>query len=274
MQKSRNQILTFLSWVLLSLLFVIGCNQTTKTNHSPSSGAAVQRPNLTISIAATLKDAMEEIKLLYGKQKSNVNLIYNFASSGNLQQQIEQGAPFDVFFSGGTQQMEALQQKGLLIEGTRKNVLNNQIVLIVPKNSIGITDFKDLTNTRIKKVALGEPRSTTVGQSAEEVLTTLKILDQVKAKAVYAKDARQALRYVESGNTDAGIVFFPDAKSTQKVRLVSIAPATTYSPIVLQIAVLKSSKNVNAAKDFIQFLSGNQAKTVFKKQGFTLAAGF
>ncbi len=95
----------------------------------------------------------------------------------------------------------------------------------------------------------------------------------MKAKAVYAKDVRQALRYVESGNTDAGIVFFSDAKSSQKVKRVEIAPPTTHSSIVLPIAILKSSKNVNSAKDFIQFLSSNQAKTVFKNQGFTLAAG-
>lgn len=273
MLESKKRILTFLSGVFLSLLLVIGCHQTTTTYHSPASDADVPSTNLTISIAATLIDAMKEIKPLYGKQKSNVNLIYNFASSGTLQQQIEQGAPFDVFFSGGTKQMDALQQKGLLVDGTRKNLLENQIALIVPKNSIGITDFKDLTNTGVRKVALGEPKSTTIGQLTEEVLTALKIFDQVKAKAVYAKDVRQALRYVESGNTDAGIVFFSDAKSSQKVKRVEIAPPTTHSSIVLPIAILKSSKNVNSAKDFIQFLSSNQAKTVFKNQGFTLAAG-
>lgn len=214
---------------------------------------------------------MEEIKLLYGKQKSNVQLTYNIASSVILQQQIEHGAAFDMFFSGGAKQMDALQKKDLLLDGTRKNLLQNQIALIVPKNSVGITDFKDLLDTRIKKVALGEPKSTTVGQSTEEVLTTLKILPQVKSKAVYAKDVRQALHYVESGNTDAGIVFFSDAKNSQEVKLVKIAPATSHSPIILPIAILKSSKNVDAAKDFIQFLSSNEARIVFSKWGFRLA---
>ncbi len=271
MLNSKKRILTFLGWAFFSLLFVIGCSNQITTNYLPISDTTAPGVKLTISIAATLKDAMEEIKPLYSKHKSNVDLIYNFASSGTLQQQIEQGAPFDVFFSGGTQQMEALQQKGLLIDGTRKNLLKNQIVLIVSNNLTGINDFKDLANKRVKKIALGEPRSTAVGQFTEQALSKFSILDQVKAKAVYAKDVRQALRYVESGNTDAGIVFFPEAKSSHLVKLVQIVPETSHSPILLPIAVLKNSKNVNAAKEFIQFLSSDQAKAVFKKQGFELA---
>lgn len=269
MLRTKKRILSSVCWLFLSLLLVVSCNRAITTDHLQT--ATTPTKNLTISIAATLKDAMEEIKLLYGKHNPKVNLIYNVAASGTLQQQIEQGAPFDIFFSGGSQQMDVLEQKGLLLKGTRKNLLKNRMVLIVPKNSITITDIKDLTSDRVKKIAVGEPRSTTIGKSSEEVLTSLSIQERVKPKAIYAKDVRQVVRYVESGNVDAGIVFYPDAKSSHLVKLVQTIPENHYSPIVLPIAVLKGSKNVKAAEDFIEFLSVDQAKTVFKKRGFAIS---
>lgn len=268
---NNKRIFAFFSWLFLSLLLVVGCNQTTTLNPSSTTSPATQSASLTISAAASLKDAMEEIKPLYSKENSNVKLTYNFGSSGALQQQIEQGAGVDIFISAATKQIDALEKKGLLLEGTRQNLLKNQVVLIVPQNSTVVTDFKDLTKPNVKKIALGEPKSVPAGQYAQQVLTASKIFDQIKTKAVYAKDVRQALNYVESGNADAGIVYLSDAKSTQKVKVVATAPENTHSPVVYPIAILKSSKNVNAAKDFVQFLSGNQAKTVFEKQGFTVA---
>ncbi|WP_341528189.1 molybdate ABC transporter substrate-binding protein [Nostoc sp. UHCC 0302] len=265
----NKRILAFLSWVFVSLILVVGCNQTKTPNLS--SSPASQTTNLTISAAASLKDAMDEIKPLYSKEKPNVNLTYNFGSSGTLQQQIEQGAGIDIFISAATKQIKALQQKGLLLDGTTKDLLTNQMVLIAPQNSTVVTDFKDLISSRVKKIALGEPKSVPAGQYAEQVLTSLKIADKIKSKVVYAKDVRQALNYVESGNADAGIVYLSDAKSTQKVKIVTTAPEKTHSPVVYPIAILKSSKNVDAAKGFVQFLSGNQAKNIFEKQGFTLA---
>ncbi|MEH2270034.1 MAG: molybdate ABC transporter substrate-binding protein [Nostoc sp.] len=268
---NNKRMLTFVSWVFISFLLIVGCSQTTTPNSSSTASPAAQTANLTISAAASLRDAMDEIKPLYSKEKPNVSLSYNFGSSGALQQQIEQGAGVDVFISAATKQIDALQKKGLLVDGTRKDLLKNQLVLIVPQNSTTVADFKDLTSPRIKKIALGEPKSVPAGQYAQQVLTSLKILDQIKSKAVYAKDVRQALNYVESGNADAGIVYLSDAKSTPKVKIVAIASEKTHSPVVYPIAVLKSSKNVDAAKDFVQFLSGNEAKTVFEKQGFTVA---
>ncbi|MDZ7960418.1 MAG: molybdate ABC transporter substrate-binding protein [Aulosira sp. DedQUE10] len=268
---NNKRILTFLSWVLTSLLFFIGCNQTSQPNPTSTASPKAQVVNLTVSAAASLKDAMNEIKLLYSKEQPNINLTYNFGSSGALQQQIEQGARVDIFISAANKQIDALKQKGLLVDGSRKDLLKNQLVLIVPKNSNIATDFPDLASPRIKKIALGEPKSVPAGQYAQQVLTSLKLADQVKSKSVYAKDVRQALNYVESGNVDAGIVYLSDAKSTPKVKIVVTAPENSHSPIVYPIAVLKSSKYIDAAKNFVQFLSGNAARTVFEKQGFSLS---
>jgi molybdate transport system substrate-binding protein len=253
------------------MLLVVGCNRATNQSSSPGSNSAVQSSNLTVSAAASLKNALEEIKPLHSQQKSNVTLTYNFGSSGSLQQQIEQGAPVDIFISAAPKQMDALQQKGLLLDGTRKDLLKNQVVLIVPDKATGISDFKDLSSDRIKKLALGEPKSVPAGKYAEEVLTSQKILDKVKAKVIYAKDVRQVLNYVETGNADAGIVYLSDAKSSNKVKIVATAPEKSHSPVIYPIAVLKSSNNADASKGFIQFLFTNQAKTVFEKQGFITA---
>ncbi|MBD0345494.1 MAG: molybdate ABC transporter substrate-binding protein, partial [Coleofasciculus sp. Co-bin14] len=135
----------------------------------------------------------------------------------------------------------------------------------------GISDFKDLSSDRIKKIALGEPKSVPAGKYAEEVLTSQKILDKVKVKSVLAKDVRQVLNYVETGNADAGIVYLSDAKSSDKVKVVATASEQSHAPVVYPIAVLKTSKNVDAAKEFVQFLSSDTAKVVFEKQGFTVA---
>ncbi|MBD2197519.1 MULTISPECIES: molybdate ABC transporter substrate-binding protein [Calothrix] len=257
-----KRILAFVGWMLTALVLLIACNQTSTPN--PTASAA----SLTISAAASLKDALQEIKPLYAKQQPQVKLTYNFGSSGALQQQIEQGASVDVFISAANKQMDALTQKGLLVDSTRKDLLKNELVLIVPQQAQNIKDFLDLANPSVKKIALGEPKSVPAGQYALQVLTALKIADQIKPKVVYAKDVRQALNYVESGNTDAGIVYLSDAKTSQKVKVVVTAPETSHSPIVYPIAVLKSSKYVDAAENFVQFLSGNAVKDVFEKQGF------
>lgn len=269
----RRQIFTFIIWIFFSSLLVVGCNQAANKNTFPASQtgtSAAKTINLTVSAAASLKDALQEIKPLYSQQKSNVGLTYNYGASGSLQRQIEQGAPVDIFISAAKKQMDALEKKGLLLDGTRKNLLKNQIVLIEPRKATTVTDFKDLSSDRVKKIALGEPKSVPAGQYAEQVLTSLKILDKIKAKVVYASDVRQVLNFVETGNADAGIVYLSDAKSSDKVKVVTQASEKSHSPVVYPIAVLKSSKNVDAAKDFVQFLSGTQAKTIFEKQGFTL----
>ena len=108
-----------------------------------------------------------------------------------------------------------------------------------------------------------------VGQYSEEVFTKLGILDAVKPKAVYAKNVKEVLTWVESGNADAGIVYSTDAKTSTKVKVVAEAPAGTHSPILYPVAVLKNSKNLDSAKDFIKYLSSSKCKTVFEKYGFT-----
>ncbi len=258
--------------MLLSLILVIACSPISHTKYSSTSTPANQSASLTISAAASLKDVMAEIKLLYQQEKPNIKLTYNFGSSGSLQRQIEQGAPVDIFISAATNKMDILEKKGLLLGNTRKNLLKNEIVLIVPKKpATEIRNFPDLSKGNIQKIAMGEPKSVPAGQYAKQVLTTLKIFEQVKPKAVFARDVRQALNYVETGNVDAGIVYLSDAKSSAQIKIVATAPADSHSTVVYPVAVVKRTRNIQAAKDLIEFLSHNRAKTAFESQGFNLA---
>ncbi|HEY9597967.1 MAG TPA: molybdate ABC transporter substrate-binding protein, partial [Cyanophyceae cyanobacterium] len=238
---------------------------------SPTSAAQAQPINLTISAASSLKDALQSIQPVYTQQKPNVILTYNFGASGALQQQIEQGAPVDVFISAAEKQMNTLQGKNLLLAETRKDLLKNTVVLIVPKNSTGISNFKDLSSDKVKKIAIGDPQSVPAGQYGKEVLSSLKLFDPVKTKLVFAKDVRQVLSYVETGNTSAGLVYGTDAKISDKVQVIATAPENSHSPIIYPVAVVKRSKNPEAAKEFIQFLSSESAKGVFEQYGFSMA---
>jgi molybdate transport system substrate-binding protein len=185
-----------------------------------------------------------------------------------LQQQIENGAPADIFVSAAQKQMDALESKNLILKDTRRNLLTNRLVLIVPKTSSSITDFTQLTGSNIKKIAIGEPKSVPVGQYAEEVFTNLGILEQIRPKLVLGNNVRQVLAAVESGNADAGVVYTTDAKTSNQVKVVATVAENLHSKIVYPVAVLKTSKNASAAREYVDFLSNNQAKTVFEKYGF------
>jgi molybdate transport system substrate-binding protein len=261
----RRKLLVLITTALATLLLAIGLPILTS-----SPVVAQSNTSLLISAAASLKEALEEIKPLYQQSKSNVNISYNFGSSGALQQQIEQGAPADIFISAAKKQVDALEQKGFLVAGTRNIIAKNRLVLVVPKNVGGITSFYSLKDAKVKKIAIGEPRSVPAGQYAQQVLEKLKIWTEVKSKLVFANNVRQVLASVESGNADAGLVYITDAKISNQVKIVVTADEKYHSPIIYPLAVVKRSKNINAAKEFSQFLSSDQAKMVFKKYGFIL----
>ncbi|HEY9640027.1 MAG TPA: molybdate ABC transporter substrate-binding protein [Coleofasciculaceae cyanobacterium] len=234
--------------------------------------AAQANNTLLISAAASLQNALEAIDPQV-EQANRLSVNYNFGASGALQQQIEQGAPADIFISAATRQMDALQQQGLLLNDTRRNLLTNHLVLIVPSNStLNLTSFRQLTGASVTKIAVGEPRSVPVGQYSEELFKNLGILDQVRSKLVYGNSVRNVLAAVESGNADAGIVYTTDALISSQVKQVATAPDNLHSPIVYPIAVLKNSKNPQSARSYVQYLTGNSAKAVFQRYGFGIAS--
>jgi molybdate transport system substrate-binding protein len=261
----RRHTIAFLGGLVAALMLTIGINAL-----MPDSANA-QPKTILVSAAASLQDAIEAIDPLF-ERASSITTNYNFGSSGSLQQQIEQGAPADVFISAGVTQMDALQNKGLILPDTRRNLLTNSLVLIVPKNStLNLTGFRQLTNGPVKKISVGEFRSVPAGQYAEQVLTNLGILEQVRPKLVFANNVRAVLAAVESGNVDAGIVYHTDALISNQVKQVATAPDSLHKPIVYPIAVIKNSRNSQAARAYEQFLSTAPANAVFENYGFGIA---
>jgi molybdate transport system substrate-binding protein len=264
MPKNIGLNFVILSVTSLLLIFNFKAIASWETKTFAQSNQSI---DLTISAAVSLQDALKTIQPIYKNKQPQVDIIYNFGSSGSLQQQIEQGAPVDIFISAAKRQMDALESKNLLLPGTRRDLLKNKIVLIVPQDNTTIQSFTDLGTDTLTQIALGEPNSVPAGKYAEEVLTSLGILDVVTPKAVYAKDVRQVLNYVATGNVDAGIVYLSDVKVSDRVKVVATASEGSHSPVVYPIAVLQDSNNPEAAKEFEDFLFTSEAKTIFERYG-------
>ena len=267
--KREKRIFALIAWIFISFLVVVGCNQPA-SNLSDNQLAEIE---LTVSVAASMQDAMKAVGNAYETETKNRKITYNFASSGTLTQQIKQGAPVDIFISANEKFMNELEEKQFLIPETRKNLLKNDIVLITPKkgNSANISNFQQLTSPNIKRFSIGEPESVPAGRYAKQVLTSLKIYEQLKPKTVFAKDVRQVLAYVESGNVDAGIVYTTDAMLSKQVKIATNAPKNTHKPIVYPVAAVKRTRNPEASKEFMQFLFTSKATDIFKKYGFQIA---
>ncbi|NEQ29102.1 MAG: molybdate ABC transporter substrate-binding protein [Microcoleus sp. SIO2G3] len=262
----RSRIVAFLSGLLIVLVLTLSFK-----GFAPAPANA-QASTILVSAAASLQDAIEVIDPIFERANRGTTVNYNFGSSGALQQQIEQGAPADVFISAGVPQMDALAQAGLIDTDTRRNLLTNRLVLIVPKDStLNLTGFRQLTGDRVRRISVGEFRSVPAGQYAEQVLTNLRILEQVRPKLVFANNVRAVLAAVESGNVDAGIVYRTDALISDQVTQVATAPNNLHNPIVYPIAVVESSRNPQAARTYEQFLSSRQAQAVFERFGFGIA---
>lgn len=227
---------------------------------------------ILVAAAASLQPALQAIASTYTQANPNPAVNYNFAASGVLAQQIQQGAPVDVFIAAAEKQMFALAQQGLLAAGTPRTLLTNQLVLIAPKQSlVSLTNWRQLTAPAIKRIAIGEPRTVPAGQYATEVFQNLGILESIKSKFILGNSVKSVLTAVETGNVDAGIVYVTDAKNSSKVQIVAIADDKLHSPINYPIAILKSSKSPTKSRQYVEFLHSKSAIAIFKKYGFGIA---
>ncbi|MDE3186230.1 MAG: molybdate ABC transporter substrate-binding protein [Acidobacteriota bacterium] len=229
------------------------------------------RTVLTVSVAASLGDAIQEVEAVYQREHPDVSVRNNFGSSGTLAQQIEHGAPVDVFLSAAAEPMDELEARGLIIAETRRNLLRNTLVLVAPRDST-LHSFQQLAGESVRTIALGDPGSVPAGRYGQQTLAALHLLDAVRAKLVLAGDVRAVLAYVATGNADAGIVYATDALVSGKVRVVAAAPEGTHDPIVYPEAAIRSGRNEAGARTFAEYLSTPTAKAIFVKHGFTMAS--
>ena len=223
---------------------------------------------LTVSAAASLREAVTELAGRYGAAHPGTTVRVNLGASGALRQQIEQGARVDVFISAAVGPMDGLAERGLVDPATRADLAGNTLVVVVPRGSGAVRELRDLASPRVRRVALGAPASVPAGEYALEALRALGIAHAVQAKAVYAQNVRQVLAYVESGNVDAGIVYATDAAASPRVAVAAVAPPGTHRPIVYPLAVVRATAHPREARALAAFLLGPEARRVLLRRGF------
>jgi molybdate transport system substrate-binding protein len=238
---------------------------------SQDSSKKVETVELTISAAASLTDALKEIQHSYESTHTGIKLNFNFGGSGALEKQIEQGAPSDLFLSASTKNMKSLVDQQLIDTKKQKTWLTNELVAVIPADgTMNIASVTDLTKKEVKKVAIGIPESVPAGNYAQEALMKAKLWDTLQSKLVQAKDVRQVLQYVETGNADVGFVYKTDALTSQKAKIAFEVDPKTYSPVEYPIGIVKASKHIQEAEDFYAYLQSQESLNIMAKYGFTI----
>jgi len=253
---------------LMVCFFLVGCSSD-NTRNSDSVEQEDEPVELFVSVAASMTDAMAELKTVY-EAKNNVQLTFNFAGSGKLAQQVQQGAPVDVFISANEHWMDTLMEEGLIMGETRVDVTGNKLVLIAQKDSdIDYTSFNQLDKEELTNIAVGNPESVPAGEYTEAVLQSLNKWEDMQDNLVFAKDVRQVLTYVETGNADIGFVYESDALSSEEIKVLAEADPTLHEKIIYPGAVTTDSEHRNEGEKFLQFMLSEQTQEILSTYGFT-----
>lgn len=267
-QVKKSLVLSWLIILTLSLT-LFGCGTTGNSAEPSKNNEQVQSQEILVSAAASLKNSLTELEKMYSRKNPGIKLTFNFGSSGTLQKQIEQGAPVDLFISAGKSQVDALDQKNLLLKDSVIDLVGNNLVLVVGKDNTDVKSLQDLTKPSVEEISMGTPETVPVGKYAQESLKNLNLWDTLQPKLILAKDVTQVLNYVETGNVEAGLVYQSDAQGSTKVKVASTVPADSHKPIVYPAGVVAATKNQQVAEDFLKYLQSPEAQRVFVKYGFS-----
>lgn len=235
---------------------------------SEASGESVQ---LTVFAAASLTETLNEIAEQYKTVAPNVELVFNFDSSGTLKTQIEEGADCDLFLSAAQKQMNALEEENLINADTRIDLLENKVVLAVPEgNPADIQSFEDIGTDKCKLVALGN-EDVPVGSYSIEILTNLGILDELESsnKITYGSNVKEVTTQVKEASADCGIVYATDAYSAG-LETVDEATADECRQVIYPAALTASTEHANEAQAFLDYLTTDDAAAIFESVGFAM----
>lgn len=214
---------------------------------------------VTVSLASSLTEPMQEIAVLYQKTYGEI-LDLNFGGSGALKEQILNGADVDVFISASKSDMDELVKKEYILEGSKVDFLKNELVMISGYEKMNLDDAI--------KIAIGDPKSVPAGRYAKSSLEYYNLYDKIEYKLVFAQDVRTVLSWVETKATDIGFVYSSDAKSSDKVNVIEIIDSKSHDDIVYPYAIIKTSTNVEKAEQFLEFLNTKECRDIFIKYGF------
>jgi molybdate transport system substrate-binding protein len=226
---------------------------------------------LTVFAAASLTDAMKDVSALWAKD-GHAEPVMSFGSSSTLARQIEQGAPANVFASADEQWMDYLAKKDMIAPGTRRSLLGNDLVLIVPaSNPVHVTigpgfDLAALLGPG-GHLAVGDPAHVPVGLYAKQALTKLGLWDSIAPRIAAAADVRSGMLLVERGEAPAGIVYRTDAAVSKGVAIAGAFPESSHDPVTYPFAAVKSG-DTPEARAFLAFLATPAAREVWIRRGF------
>lgn len=225
---------------------------------------------IIVSAAASLTNAFTDVGKAFERRHTDAKVVFNFGASGALLQQIEQGAPVDIFVAADQETMDKAEEKKLIDNETRKDFAGNKLVLIVPRTStLAVSKLLDLTRPDIKHIAIGNPETVPNGRYARRAIEAAKpgLWEMLGSKFIFANTVRQALDYVVRGEVDAGFVFVTDAMIARDGVKVSMeVPLET--PIVYPISIVKDAKNAGLADKFIQFVLSEDGVKILAGYGF------
>jgi molybdate transport system substrate-binding protein len=223
--------------------------------------------DVNVYAAASLTDALRELASGYEKESGD-KIAFNFGASSLLARQITEGAPADIFFSADEAKMDDLQKAGLIATETRRDLLSNALVIVVPNDSsLAIASPGELL-IKTQKIAIADPRGVPAGIYTKEYLSSLGFWDKLESKIVPTENVRAALAAVESGNVDAGFVYKTDANISKRVKIAFSVPIEKGPAIRYPIALVKSAKNQTVAEKFLHYLESEDARKVFERYGF------
>jgi molybdate transport system substrate-binding protein len=237
------------------------------------SSAQSQSQLLRVSAAADLQFAMPDLAAQFEKQTgTKVNITYG--SSGNFYSQLQNGAPFDLFFSADIDYPKKLEAAGLAEPGTLYEYAAGRIAIWMPadiKVDVVRQGWNALLDSAVQKIAIANPEHAPYGRAAVAALKKAGIYEQVKAKLVYGENISQAAQFVQSGNAQAGIVAMslalsPGMKDGKRWEI----PAEVHPPIIQAAIVLKSAKNKQGALAFLEFVKSEPGRATFLNYGFSL----
>ena len=233
---------------------------------------AAEPPTLTVFAAADLAFALRDLAPRFEKAVG-VKVALVLGSTGNLARQIEHGAPADVFFAANETFVDELVAKDAVIPQTRALYAQGRIVLATPK-AFGprLDDLRQLTNSRVRRVAIANPQHAPYGKAAEQALRKLGLWDAVRPKLVYGENIRHTLQFLQTGAADAGIVALSVA-SVPEIDWVPIDP-TLHAPLNQVVAVVRRSGRPELGVAFVQFVNGGEGRQVMKRYGFVLPGEF
>lgn len=232
--------------------------------------AAGPGDTVTVSAAISLRDVLDEI-WSFPAPGRHVRMVLNTAGSGTLLRQILQGAPVDLFISASPDELDRLEEDGLLLPGTRTTVAANSLVTIFPAEVDPPGQFRHLAEDRFRRIAIGNPRTVPAGRYARQALESSGLWPRLQDRLVFAESVRQVVEYVARGDVDAGVVYRTDA-ARFRTRVVAgpEPPAGSCRPVRYQAAVLADAPSPAAAGELLERLLAPEGRRRFRVHGFSV----